>query len=123
MKIYISSHDQQEALGLSKKCKQLGHSITSSWVYADFKPTKEYTETDRRLIAEKDIKEVEDSDCLILLSCKERVPGGKFVETGIAIGLHKSVLILGERENMLMWTSRAMIFENEKQLLIYLGSE
>jgi len=44
-----------------------------------------------------------DCDALVLVAGKEKYSGGKFVEAGIAIGLGKRVVVLGRRENMLLW--------------------
>ena len=44
-----------------------------------------------------------ESDGLVLLACEGSCPGGKFVETGIALGTYSPVWVIGRRENMLMW--------------------
>jgi hypothetical protein len=60
------------------------------------------------------------SDALVLLSSPFRVPGGKFVETGIAVGRGMPVFVLGVRENMLMWHSSVQAFNTVEDLIDFL---
>jgi hypothetical protein len=55
------------------------------------------------LIATEDVIDVINCDSLVLVSGPDKYLGGKFVEAGIAIGLGKRVIIIGRRENMLLW--------------------
>ena len=43
------------------------------------------------------------SDAILMFSAPRRVPGGKFVELGIALGAGKKVFLIGHRENFLMY--------------------
>lgn len=105
MRIYVAGHSQDECKKVANLLVDAGHEITSSWLKEDFKRTAEYTDQEKRLIANKDIQEVMGSDVLVMLSSPTRVPGGKFVELGVAIGAGKKVCLIGHRENMLMWSS------------------
>lgn len=51
--------------------------------------------------AERDAREVRESDALLLLPGREG-HGAKFVEAGIALALGKVVCAIGERENTLI---------------------
>lgn len=117
MKLYIAAHNQEDARKVAILCAAAGHQITSTWLQEDFKRTAEYTEADKRAIADKDAREVAESDALVLLPSAMRIPGGKFVEVGIALGLGKPVFILGHRENMLMWHSHTICFASAEDLL------
>jgi nucleoside 2-deoxyribosyltransferase len=103
MNIYIAAHCQDEARKVASHLITAGHVINSSWLVDEYKPTAEHTEAERASIAANDVMEVMQSDCVVLLASPYRVPGGKFVEVGVALGLCKPVYVLGHRENMIMW--------------------
>lgn len=68
-----------------------------------FEPTATYTEAQREAVAQMDLEDIKGSDALILLAGPEKYSGGKFVEAGYAMGKGKPVVIVGRRENMLLW--------------------
>lgn len=104
MKLYIAGHDQELAIEIADELMgSKGHDITSRWLSKPFNRTNEHTEEERRDIAEEDYNDVTAADALLLISSPKRVPGGKFVEAGIALGQGKPVHVIGHRENMLMW--------------------
>ena len=61
------------------------------------------TECKQAAIALLDAEEITMADAVVLLESPDRIPGGKFVEAGIAIGQGKIVFNIGKPENMLMW--------------------
>jgi len=103
MKLYIAGHSQEEARRVAGMMKEAGHEITSRWLDEDFSKVPEYTDADRANVAKTDVDDVTASDALVLLPSPRRVPGGKFIEVGVAISQGKPVHVLGHRENMLMW--------------------
>ena len=103
MKIYIAASNQEAAILTSLRLIEAGHDITSSWLSEPFDRTVKYSEAERRAIAETDFDDIADADALVCLESDGLIPGGKFVEVGIALGLEKLVCVVGRRENMLMW--------------------
>jgi hypothetical protein len=103
MKIYVAAHCRWAAHYVALVLSYSGHEITSGWIYTDFKPTDQHDETERAGIAQDDFDDVARSDALVLVAGPDRYPGGKFVETGIALGMGKHVVVIGRRENMLIW--------------------
>jgi nucleoside 2-deoxyribosyltransferase len=103
MKFYIAGCNQQTAIALSSELKSLGHEIICTWLTTPFKRTLEHTIEERVAIAKLDADEVTEADAVLLVDSPDMVPGGKFVEAGIAIGQGKPVYVIGRRENMLMW--------------------
>lgn len=103
MKIYVACHCQDTARNVAVVLSTAGHEITSRWLHADFKPTDQHREPDRPVIAQEDFDDVAAADALVLVAGPDRYPGGKFVETGIALGMGKHVVVIGRRENMLIW--------------------
>jgi nucleoside 2-deoxyribosyltransferase len=105
MKLYIAAQDQHAAREASQSLRIEGHVITARWLHAEFMSTEFYSEAERIQIAFDDVRDVVRADALVLLepSPLEKVPGGKFVEVGVALGLNKRVYVVGPRANMLMW--------------------
>lgn len=116
MRIYIASHSQPEAASLAETLLKWGHEITSRWIKTPLYPTTEYIISDRRRIAQEDVEDVQSADTLVLISGPDKYSGGKFVETGIALALHKNVIVIGRRENMLIWHPRVTAVEDQMQL-------
>lgn len=103
MKIYIASHCAIAGRCVRELAVNLGHKVVSTWLDEGLAPTEAYPEAERRYIAARDAAEVLQCDLLIHLAGPDKYSGGKFVETGLALGLNKRVIIVGRRENMLMW--------------------
>jgi nucleoside 2-deoxyribosyltransferase len=116
MKIYVASHSQEKALEIAKLLQDNGHHITSRWIYQPFNDTVTYTETQRQQIAEEDTDDVLISDILVLIAGPDKYSGGKFVEAGIAIGANKPVIIIGRRENMLLWHKNIIALDDPQIL-------
>ena len=117
MKLYIASHSQEEARKIAVMCINMGHQITSRWLQEDFSKTSHYADADKCLIADNDYDEVTKADALVLLSSPYRVPGGKFIEAGIALGQLKMVYVIGARENILLYHTRVEQFVSIEDLL------
>lgn len=103
MKVYVASHDRWAACHVASVLEAHGHFITSMWLYKEFNATQDHTVAQREEIAAEDVADVRRSDALVLISGPDKYAGGKFVEAGIAIGLGKQVVVIGRRENMLLW--------------------
>ena len=122
MKLYIAAHSQTDANKVATLLCDAGHTITATRLQEDFSRTANYTEAERTAIALKDAVEVAASDGLVLLASPYRVPGGKFVEVGVAIGLGLPVYVLGHRENMLMWHPLTQQYNSVEDLIKHFNS-
>lgn len=103
MNIYVAAHSQAEARKVADILAQAGHEITSTWLQEDMEKDESLVPDERASIAIKDLTEIKHSDALVMLAAPYRVPGGKFVELGFALGIGIHVHLIGHRENMLMW--------------------
>ena len=121
MVFYIAAHSQEDAKKVAKLCIDAGHTVNSRWILEDFSRTSSYTDVDKTNIAHIDYDDVVAADALILLSSPFSIPGGKFVEVGIALASHMPVYLLGHRENMLMWHISVQQFDSAENLLKYLA--
>jgi nucleoside 2-deoxyribosyltransferase len=117
MKIYIAANNQEAALQVAHVLEGVGHKIVSSWLREEFLSVEDYSEPERVKRAEQDTSDVLKSDLLILLAAPFRVSGGKFIEAGIALGAGKPVVILGHRENMLLWARNIRCYRSVEILV------
>ncbi len=122
MKIYIAAHDQIRARKLAEKLEAAGHEISSSWVRGEFKRTDNWSILERQEIAKGCTDEVLFSDALVLLDSADKVPGGKFVEMGVALGLGKWVIVSGRRENVLCWHPFIKQVGSDEQVLYVIAA-
>jgi nucleoside 2-deoxyribosyltransferase len=113
MNFYIAAHDQDAANELaSELLSRWGHNTTSRWLSKPFGPTAGHSPDECHQIAQDDHDDIAAADALVVIASPHRVPGGKFVEVGIALGLGKKVYLVGRRENMLMWLPAIKQFDS-----------
>lgn len=104
VKVYVASHCRWAALHVAEVLNDSSQcDVVSRWHYKAFNLTETHTVEERHAIAQEDYDDVTEADILVLIAGSEKYPGGKFVETGIAIGQGKPVIVIGRRENMLIW--------------------
>ncbi|WP_438752026.1 hypothetical protein [Pararhizobium sp. O133] len=103
MKFYVAAHDRLLASLVAGAITRAGHDCTSTWIKNEFLPTDTHTVEERLSIAFEDVEDVCRSDVLVLVAGAEKYSGGKFVEAGIAMGRGIPVIVVGRRENMLLW--------------------
>ena len=126
MRFYIASHSLERAKGLRDLLIGLGHKVTSRWITQDTKfghSDSLYTPEERQRLAvmdEEDVRSAVDGVILLAEELGTNVPGGKHVEAGIAIGLGRSVYVVGRRENVFHWHPRVLVFKDCEVLLEYL---
>jgi len=117
VQIYLAGHNQDEGRRIAYKLRRSGYSVISSWLTEKRFGREEYTERQCRSMAKRDVQEIGECDALILMAGPDLYPGGKFVEAGIAFGLGKSVIVLGRRENMLLWHPNIIAVQDVRALL------
>lgn len=109
MKVYVASHCRWAGLYVAGVLETFGIEITSGWLHLPFNPTGSYTDAEKRDIAEMDFNDVRDAAAVVLVAGPDKYSGGKFVEAGIAMGLGRRVVVIGRRENMLLWHHRVEV--------------
>lgn len=117
MKVYVAGNNQQISNKIANTLRASGFTIVSSWLNEKKFNTKTHTKKEKQAIAHRDYNEVCKCDMLILISSPHYVPGGKFVETGIALGRRKKVIVIGHIENMLLWNVNIMQFNTIEQFI------
>lgn len=121
MRVYVASHDRWAACHVATVLTDAGHAVTSMWHYKEFNPTVAHTEAERIAIAGEDVGDIGRANALVLIAGPDKYSGGKFVETGIAIGLGHRVVVIGRRENMLLWLPQIEAVETPEQAASALG--
>ena len=119
MRIYIASRDQAAGRKLRDLLTGSGYSVASRWLeIADYTSLPD-DEAGRRIAATDDLEDVRDSDILLLRAEPDGafVPGGKHVETGVALALGKPVVVLGRPENVFHWHPLVSVVSDEDKLL------
>lgn len=123
MKLYIAAHSQEAAASLMQALQSRGHKVTSRWILADKKfnqGIKAYTDAERTAITimdEEDVRTAIDGLVLLAEGPGKMVPGGKHVETGIALALGRDVFVIGRRENIFHWHPRVQLFDSIQEFL------
>jgi hypothetical protein len=103
-----------------ERLQALGHVVTARWILSDTKfhqGLRVYSDEEKRqltLIDEADVKAATDGLVVIAEVEGKLVPGGKHVETGIALALGRPVYVIGRRENIFHWHPLVRIFADEE---------
>lgn len=115
MKVYISSHDCWAAKYVAGTLKSCGVDVVSTWHTVD-KEDEQSSWTE--IIAANNDPEIRSADCLVLISSRTAVPGGKFVEAGMMLGLNRPVFVLGRIENKMLYHPLVKQFDTVEQILL-----
>jgi hypothetical protein len=125
VRFFIASHNREYARLLKLELERQGHECTSRWISSDSKfGSSEYSDEERRQLAvmdEEDVRRAIDGVILLAEMPGHFVPGGKHVETGMAIALGHPVYVIGRRENVFHWHPSVSLFADSEQLLTYLN--
>lgn len=124
MKLYVACHSRNTARKLRDKIVREGHVCTSRWIDCDeaFERGGHSAAQKRRLAAmdEADVYAATDGLILITSPKGKYVPGGKHVETGMALAHGVPVYVLGRQENIFHWHPRVRVFSSCRKLLAHL---
>lgn len=129
MKFYICARygRKEEARELADRLIQLGHSITSSWLW---QIEDEMLFSDGPFVAgqfaQKDVDEVEAGDGIVYLSEPEDNPwgrGGRHVEFGAAIAFQKNLYVVGPLENLFHYLPRVVQCDSADDFLAFVVEE
>ena len=110
MRIYLAARysRREELLGYAKILEGLGHKITSTWIdgHHETRPNIDHVATDleRGDWAEEDLNDLARCDAIVAFTNQPngygRERGGYHVEFGIALGMHKRLIVVGPRVNV-----------------------
>lgn len=102
MKIYISSHCPFSARHVAAVLAQSAITVVSTWHSSPPGYSSTLTDQEKQEKCLDNSVKIKDCDVLFCIADTDKVPGGKFVEVGMALAWNKKVIIIGRRENLLM---------------------
>lgn len=123
VKIYISARytRRDEAEGLAIQLRDMGHIITSRWVWRD--QPQDYESATHEEVAEyaqEDIEDVLDANHFVTLSeSSDSIygRGGRHVEFGLAISTGIMITVIGPRENIFHYLFYVNHFDTSQEFL------
>lgn len=132
MRFYLAARFSraEELRSYAKELEELGHEVTSRWLYSHKKDEADgpYTDAERRVFATEDVADVILADTLVAFTEDSKANtfragrGGRHVELGIAIGLGKRVYVVGPRENVFCHLATIEVYQDFKTLKAYLAA-
>lgn len=107
MRFYLSARfkRQEEMREVRDALVDLGHKVTSRWIDADYGNNSDLLRSRqdvREQAAVENTEDIADADVVLVFTGSGR-RGGANVEYGIAIGINKLCIIIGEPENTFHW--------------------
>lgn len=128
MLIYLAARYSRLAEMQEKReeLKAFGHFVTSRWVNGGHQiADRDHPAEERARFAYEDYSDVLLADCVISFTEEPRAPssnrGGRHVEFGIALALHKRVIVVGYRENVFHSMPEVEFYESWAQARAVLG--
>lgn len=96
MKIYLAAtfRNQDRMRKMRDKLFLRGHSVISTWLNEQIKPEGMSEVQFGAKMAAKDLREVQEADCLILDLADPSKTGGKLIEYGFALAHHKLLYVV-----------------------------
>lgn len=121
MKIYLASRysRMRELRGYREQLNAKGHVITSRWLDGEHEAA-DGDESQWRRFAEDDCADIRRAECVISFTEPSTTPtprGGRHVEFGFALALHKQIIIVGHRENVFHYLEDVAFFQTWEQAL------
>lgn len=98
-KVYVSSWSKPNALAIKAQLLDAGHEVVSTWHDGEFKRTAERTESEMENTAVDNCDLIAGADILFLVVPEELMPGGIYVEAGMAICAGIPVVAVGTRRD------------------------
>lgn len=102
MKIYTAAtfQEQNRIRAYKETLFKLGHSVVSTWLEEQIKPSGMTDEEFGRKMAMKDLQEISTADCFILDLEKPSTTMGKMVEYGFGLAKHKLTYVVAPEGTM-----------------------
>ncbi len=132
MKFYIAARFSRrpECNDLAHRIKSLGHEITSRWVKPDTDhvlPTglsAQAADSERQRFCLEDMEDVFSADAMVSLMEEPRnnSRGGRHVEFGMALALHRPLYIIGPRETVFHHHPSVRQFETADEFITFLSN-
>ena len=128
MKVYLAgAYAWKDELKIrAQELENLGVTVTSRWLDEKYAPTikiADVPEKERVQTAIDDLKDIDRADAIVLFSVEPTVPivrGGRHVEFGYAIGIGKTLYVIGPKENIFHYMPEVTNFVHWDDFIQYL---
>lgn len=127
MKVYISCHHRDPANALSAELTAAGHEVVSTWHAATCPRPAADDRSKWAESAKRNVAAVLGADALVVVACPDHVarvrcvPGGKFVEAGVALSGGRRVFTVGGVENGMLFHPHVEHVDDAAELVAALG--
>jgi nucleoside 2-deoxyribosyltransferase len=126
MKIYLAATFSEQARMRKYRDKLflMGHNVLSTWLNEIVKPDNQTSAQFGLKMADKDLREIAEADCLILDRLVPSTSGGKMIEYGAALILHKLLYVVEPNmtDGCIFLRKADGIFDTWEQLLEHLDA-
>lgn len=124
-KVFITGSNVYAAAYFAYVLEANGIRVMSDWHNSPnpLRRSSDITENERKQIANNSIGAIKNSDFVLIIADPDMVPGGKFVDVGVALGAGKKVILVGRRENIKMYHSDILAVDSVAGVLGVLGCE
>jgi hypothetical protein len=123
--VYVSGHDKKQAREFAARARSAGLKVVSTWHETpdDVHSTVLFDDQKAKKVAEN-IEQINRATYFVMFAADDKVPGGKFVELGYALG-QCGCYIIGRRENLYCYDQTIVVVPDEAACLkaIYLREE
>jgi len=123
MRVYLAGafSRKNEIAEKTQELENMGIIVTSSWVRESESENKvlDCDEELAPLLARKDLQEIMAADAVVLFThdpTHKFVRGGRMHEAGFAMGLGKSLLVCGPKENIFHYLPEVNVFSTWEEL-------
>ena len=124
MKIYLAAAfaRKNEIAEKSQELENLGIKVTSTWPWEEAAPNSHLHDVSNEYLVRngrKDLREIIASDAVILFTQSPLTPfcrGGRMHEAGFAMGLGKTLIVCGPRENIFHYLPEVRQFNTWEEL-------
>jgi nucleoside 2-deoxyribosyltransferase len=124
LKVYLAAGFSRkgEIAEKSQELENLGIKVTSTWPYEEMAGNAklhDVTDDYLRTHARKDLNEIIAADAVILFTQDPLIPfcrGGRMHESGFAMGLGKTLIVCGPKENIFHYLPEVNVFSTWEDL-------
>jgi nucleoside 2-deoxyribosyltransferase len=126
MKIYLAARyrRREEMQGRAADLEAAGHEVTSRWIRGSHEPVRGVATAEERAVwAAEGMSDLRTADALIAFTEPPEEPksrGGRHVEFGVALGLHKRIAVIGPQETVFHCLPRVERFDSWREFMAHL---
>ena len=126
LKVYLAGpySMKEEIREFAEQLWRVGVVVTSRWLEEEWPPDTqlhEVSDTEHAVSAKRDFEDITTANGMIFFSVSPQHPtvrGGRHVEFGLALAMHKWVWVIGPRENIFHYLQSVVHFPTKEECLL-----